>query len=137
LLLIVIKEGSTMNNYLSLAARVLLAMVFLGLVFLRLSAILANPNGYVDYQIQLGQLGLPGIAAPLIILIQLVGGLALLAGYKTKLAAYVLAGYSLFLVIILGRVSPETMFVYIGIAGGFLHLALNPKTAFALDNYKK
>jgi putative oxidoreductase len=112
-------------------------MVFLGLVFLRLSVILASPNGYVDYQIQLGLLGLPGIVAPLIILIQLVGGLALLAGYKTKLAAYVLASYSLFLVIILGRVSPETMLVYIGIAGGLLHLALNPKTAFALDNRMK
>lgn len=126
-----------MNNYFSLAARVLLAMVFLGLVFLRLSVILASPNGYVDYQVLLGQFGLPGIAAPLIILIQLVGGLALLAGYKTKLAAYVLAGFSLFLAIVLGRVNPESMIVYLGIAGGLLHLALNPKTAFALDNCKK
>jgi len=126
-----------MNNFLSLTARVLLATVFLGLVFLRLSAILASPNGYIDYQMLLGQFGLPGIAAPLIILIELVGGLALLAGYKTKLAAYVLVGFSLFLTVVLGRVNPEPMILYLGISGGLLHLALNPKTAFALDNYKK
>ena len=122
-----------MNNFLSLAARVLLAMVFLGLVFLRVSAILASPNGYVEYQVLLGQFGLPGIAAPLIILIELVGGLALLAGYKTKVTAYVLAGFSVFLAIVLGRVNPEPMLLYLAIAGGLLHLALNPKTAFALD----
>ena len=126
-----------MNNYLSLAARVLLAAVFLGLVFIRLTAILASPNGYIEYQVFLGQFGLPGIAAPLIILIQLVGGLALLAGYKTKLAAYVLAGFSLFLALVLGRVYPDAMILYFGISGGLLHLALNPKTAFALDNRKK
>lgn len=122
-----------MNNFLSLAARVLLAIVFLGLVFLRVSAILASPNGYVEYQVLLGQFGLPGIAAPLIILIELVGGLALLAGYKTKVTAYVLAGFSVFLAIVLGRVNPEPMLLYLAIAGGLLHLALNPKTAFALD----
>ncbi len=126
-----------MNNYLSLAARVLLATVFLGLVFIRLSAILASPNGYIEYQVFLGQFGLPGIAAPLIILIQLVGGLALLAGYKTKLAAYVLVGFSLFLALVLGRVYPDAMILYLGISGGLLHLALNPKTAFALDNRNK
>lgn len=135
--LIVTIESEAMNNYLSLTARVLLAAVFLGLVFLRLSVVLASPNGYLEYQILLGHFGLPGIAAPLIILIQLLGGLAILAGYKTKLAAYVLLGYSLFLAVVLGSVSPESMFLYIGIAGGFLHLALNPKTAFALDNLKK
>ncbi len=126
-----------MNNFLSLAARVLLAMVFLGLVFLRLAAILASPNGYLEYQVLLGQFGLPGIAAPLIILTELVGGLALLTGYKTKLAAYILAGFSLFLAIVLSRASLESMIVYLGIAGGLLHLVINPKTAFALDNYKK
>ncbi len=126
-----------MNNYLSLVSRVLLATVFLGLVSLRLSTILASPNGYAEYQIFLGQFGLPGVAAPLIILIQLVGGLALLVGYKTKLAAYVLVGFSLFLALVLGRAYPDALILYLGIAGGLLHLALNPKTAFALDNYKR
>ena len=126
-----------MNNYLSLAARVLLATVFLGLVFLRLATILASPNGYIEYQVFLGQFGLPGIAAPLIILIQLIGGLTLLAGYKTKLVAYVMVGFSLFLALVLGRVYPDAMILYFGISGGLLHLALNPKTAFALDNCKK
>ena len=123
-----------MNNYLSLAARVLLAAVFLGLVFIRLTAILASPNGYIEYQVFLGQFGLPGIAAPLIILIQLVAGWALLAGYKTKLPAFVLVGFSLFLASVLGRFYPDAMILYLGIAGGLLHLALNPKTAFAMDN---
>lgn len=126
-----------MQKYQATIARILLATVFLGLVLLRLSAIMNNPDGYAQYQITLGQFGLPGIFAPLLILIQLVAGLALLTGFKTKFFAYVLAALSLFLALVLGRVIPEVFFLYLGIAGGMLLLAVNPDSAFSVDQLKK
>jgi putative oxidoreductase len=126
-----------MQKYQTATARILLALVFLGLVILRLSTIMSSPNGYIDYQVTLGSVGLPSIFAPLLIFIQLVAGLGLLIGYRTKLFAYILAVLALFLAIVLGRFQPEVMFLYFGIAGGMLLLAAHPQTACSLDNLKK
>lgn len=126
-----------MQKYQTAAARILLALVFLGAVILRILAITSHPNGYIDYQVTLGQLGLPSIFAPLLILVELVAGLGLLVGYKTKLFAYILAGLAFFLAIVLGRFDFQSMFIYFGIAGGMLLLAANPQTSCAVDNIKK
>jgi len=123
-----------MQKYQTAAARILLALVFLGLVLLRLSTIMASPDGYLQYQMTLGQFGLPGIFAPLLILIQIVAGLALLLGYKTKLFASILAALAIFLAIVLGLKIPELFFLYLGISGGMLLLIIYPKTACSLDN---
>jgi putative oxidoreductase len=127
-----------MNKNLGTLSRVLLALIFLGLVFGKLMMITNTPNGYLIYQQSLGQqFGLPGIFAPLLILIQLAGGFALLFGYKTRFFAFFMAGFSVFLAIILGKVILDVMFLYLGIAGGLIALGNNPGTAFALDNLKK
>jgi putative oxidoreductase len=123
-----------MQKYQTAAARILLALVFLGLVLLRLSTIMASPDGYLQYQMTLGQFGLPGIFAPLLILIQIVAGLSLLLGYKTKLFASILAALAIFLAIVLGLKIPELFFLYLGISGGMLLLIIYPKTACSLDN---
>ena len=122
-----------MQNIQTTIARILLASVFLGLVLLKVSAITSTPDGYLQYQMTLGQFGLPGIFAPLLILIQLVGGLALLVGFKTALFARILAALSLFFAIILSQVSYDLLFVYLGIAGGMLLLSVYPNTPFSLD----
>ncbi len=123
-----------MQKYQTAVARILLALVFLGLVFLRLSTIMASPDGYLQYQMTLGQFGLPGIFAPLLILVQLAAGLALLVGYKTQLFARVLAALAVFLAIVLGMKIPELFFLYMGISGGMLLLSTYPHTACSLDN---
>lgn len=126
-----------MQKYQPTVARILLALVFLGVVLLKLVAITSQPDGYLHYQMTLGQFGLPLIFAPLLILVQLLGGLALLVGYKTKLAALVLMSLALFLAIVLGRISPDVFFLYLGIAGGMLLLSCNPQSAYSIDNIKK
>ena len=123
-----------MQKYQTAAARILLALVFLGLVLLRLISIMGSPDGYLQYQMTLGQFGLPGIFAPLLILVQTVAGLALLVGYKTQLFARVLAVLAAFLAIVLGLKYPELFFLYMGIAGGMLLLSIYPQTACSLDN---
>ncbi len=123
-----------MSKYQSAVARVLLALVFLGLVILRLTAITSSPDGYLQYQVTLGQFGLPSIFAPLLILIQLVCGIALLVGFKTQLFARVLTVLALFFAFVLGSKIPEMFFVYVGVAGGMLLLSTYPQTACSLDN---
>lgn len=129
-----IERVSVMQKYQTAAARILLALVFLGLVLLRLSAIMSSPDGYMQYQLTLGQFGLPTVFAPLLILIQLIAGLALLVGYKTQLFARILAALALFLAFVLGMKLPELFFLYAGIAGGLLLLSAHPQTACSLDN---
>lgn len=126
-----------MQNYPTAIARILLSLVFLGTVILRLMVITSQPNGYIDYQVSLGQVGLPGIFAPLLILVQLVAGIGLLIGFKTRLFAYVLAVLAIFLAIVLGRFDFQSMFVYLGIAGGMLMLATYPQTGLSMDNRVK
>jgi len=122
-----------MNKYLSTLGRVFLAQLFLLQVIALIIGFFNNPNGYLDYQNALCHQGLPGIFAPLIILIQLVGGSALMLGFKTKPAAIAMAIYATFISLDLG-LSP---FQYLAIVGGLLTLAENPTTAFSLDNLKK
>ena len=122
-----------MNKYLGTLGRVLLAQLFLLQVIALIIGFFNNPTGYLDYQNALGHQGLPGIFAPLIILVQLVGGSALLLGFKTKHAAIAMALYAIFISFALG-LSP---FQYLAIVGGLLTLAANPATAFSLDNLKK
>jgi putative oxidoreductase len=122
-----------MNKYLGVLGRLLLAQIFLVQVFILISGFFNSPTGYQDYQNGLGGHGLPGIFAPLIILIQLVGGLALLFGYKTKAAAIFMAIYAVFISFALG-LSPLQ---YLAIAGGLLTLAANPATAYSVDGLKK
>jgi putative oxidoreductase len=126
-----------MQKYQTAVARILLALVFLGLVLLRLSAIMSTPDGYVQYQVTLGHFGLPAIFAPILILMQLIGGLALLVGYKTKLFARLFVVLAIFLGIVLSKASFEVLFLYVGIAGGMLLLSSYPQTACSLDNLKK
>jgi putative oxidoreductase len=122
-----------MNKILSVLGRVFLAQLFLLQVIALIFSFFNNPNGYLDYQMALGQNGLPGIFAPLIILVQLIGGSALLLGYKTKNAAILMAAYSIFIALALG-LSP---FQYLAIVGGLLTLAANPVTPYSLDSRKK
>lgn len=122
-----------MQRYFSALARILLAQVFLLQVTMLIVGFFSTPDGYLQYQMSLGSLGLPGIFAPLIILVQLVGGLCLFLGYKTKFAALFMAIYA----VIISFLLHLPVLQYLAIAGGLLMLYLNPITTCSLDNIKK
>lgn len=122
-----------MQRYLTALARILLAQVFLLQITMLLVGLFSNPDGYQQYQAGLAGLGLPGVFAPLIILVQLVGGLALFVGFKTKFFALFMAVYS----VIISFLLHLPVLQYLSIAGGLVMLYLNPVTAFSLDNLKK
>ena len=122
-----------MQRYLTALARILLAQVFLLQITMLLVGLFSNPDGYQQYQAGLASLGLPGIFAPLIILVQLVGGLALFLGFKTKFFALFMAIYA----VIISFLLHLPVLQYLSIAGGLVMLYLNPVTACSLDNLKK
>jgi putative oxidoreductase len=122
-----------MKNYIPVLARVLLAQIFLLQIIMLIIGFFNNPDGYQQYQASLGSLGLPGIFAPLIILVQLVGGLSLFLGYKTKFFALFMAVYA----VIISFLLHLPVLQYLAVAGGLLVLYANPVTACSLDNLKK
>lgn len=121
-----------MNKYLAVLGRVLLGQIFLVQIIFLINSFMSNPAGYEQYQSGLATQGLPGVFAPLIILTQILGGLALVLGYKTRVAAIVMSVYVVFLTFFL--VPPLQ---YLAIVGGLLVLAANPVMAYSLDNLKK
>jgi putative oxidoreductase len=129
-----------MPHYLTALARILLAQIFLVAILITISQITSNPDGYAAYTAYLGAHGLIGVFAPLTVFIQLVFGLGLLLGYKTKICAYVLAVYAVFIALFMKLQEPGGLILtlqYLAIAGGLLLLALHNKTAFSLDSLKK
>src|SRR5690554_2259743 len=123
-----------MNRYLALLGRVLLAQIFLVQVILLLNSFMNNPVGYDQYFNGLKSLGLPGIVAPLIILVQVVGGLTLLLGYKTRATAIVMAVYALFIMLV--GLTPAPL-QYLAIIGGLLTLAACEEFPLSLASCRK
>jgi len=121
-----------MEKYVNLAGRVLLAHIFL----------LAGINkitGYSGTQGYMEAMGVPGMLLPLVILLEIGGALALIAGWQTRLAAYALALFSIVGALIfhsnLGDQMQMIMFMKNwAMAGGLLVLAANGAGAFSLDN---
>jgi len=135
-----------MQKFIDPIARVLLSLIFFISVLFILINILSTPNGYGMYQDGLGKLGLWGIFAPLFILIQFVAGLALIIGYKIKISAYVLAGYSFFSAMVyLGNFIGDAQVLayllsslqYLAFTGGLLYMGVHPATGYSIDKLIK
>ncbi|RFC37543.1 MAG: putative oxidoreductase [Candidatus Nitrotoga sp. LAW] len=73
------------NTSLTLAARILASAIFIGAGFSKLGA------GYAGTQAYMVSVGLSGELLPLVIALEIGGGLALLLGFQTRLAAFALS----------------------------------------------
>ena len=129
-----------MTKHIGLIARILLAQIFFISILFILNNIISTPGGYGMYQHMLGARGLPGIMAPLSILVQFLGGLALILGFKTRIAAYILAAYSFlwaavyFMNAMQGQPVLIMSLLYIAITGGLLLVGAHPEnTGCGLD----
>jgi putative oxidoreductase len=124
-----------MNKFLPAIGRVFIAQIFFISIILTIVEINSTVNGYQIYQEQLMSKGLYGIFAPISILVQLVFGLSLLVGYKTRVSSLALTIYSLLLSFIYFNIGNLLLSLqYIAITGGLIILIQNPVTIFALDN---
>ena len=117
------------------AGRVLIALMFVMSGFGKISDY-AGTQGYMEF------MGVPGALLPLVIIAEIGGGLAIILGWQTRLAALALAGFTLVSAVIFhadfGDQTQMIMFLKnISIVGGFLFLVANGAGAYSLDNRKK
>lgn len=113
-------------------ARILLSLMFVTSGFSKISGYAAT-QGYME------AMGVPGALLPLVIAVELLGGLAVILGWQTRIAAFLLAGFSLLSALLFhanfGDQMQMIMFMKnISIAGGFLMIVSLGGGAFALDN---
>lgn len=114
------------------AGRILLSLMFVTSGFSKISGYTAT-QGYME------AMGVPGALLPLVIAVELLGGLAVMLGWHTRIAAFLLAGFSLLSALLFhanfGDQMQMIMFMKnISIAGGFLMIVALGGGAYALDN---
>ena len=116
-------------------ARILLSLMFVTSGFSKISGYAAT-QGYME------AMGVPGSMLPLVIVLELICGLAVMLGWKTRIAAFLLAGFSLLSALLFhanfGDQMQMIMFMKnISIAGGFLMIVSLGGGAFAFDSRKE
>ncbi|MBZ9852520.1 DoxX family protein [Mesorhizobium sp. CA13] len=126
--------GTASNSSVTiLLGRILLAVIFLLSGFGKLSAL----SGTAAYFGGLG-LPLPTVTALVVGLIELLGGLAILVGFQTRIAAWVLAIFTVATALVAhtGWADQMQMINFmknLAITGGFLVLASSGAGAYSID----
>ena len=124
-----------MNNplaYASTLGRLLIASIFV-------VSGLGKIAGYAGTQAYMDSAGMPGTLLPVVIALEVIGGLAIILGWQTRIVAFLLAGFALLSAIVFhadfGDQNQMISFMKnAAIAGGFLFLIANGPGALALDN---
>lgn len=122
-----------MSNTIVLIGRILLSFIFILSGFGKLAAI-GGTAGYF------GSLGIPAPTAVAVLagLVELLGGLAVLIGFKTRIAAYALAAFSIGSALIAHTDWSDMMQMIsfqknMALAGGFLVLAAFGPGSISVD----
>lgn len=126
------------EDYAAPVGRVLLALLFINAGYGKITGY-TGTAGYMD------AMGVPSILLPLVILLELGGGIALLLGYQTRFVSLLLAGFTLLAGILFhylpaagmeGMEAQNQMIHFmknIAIAGGLLLLLGNGAGGLSLD----
>jgi putative oxidoreductase len=122
----------TLIPYFNTVGRVLISAIFL------LSGI-SKVSGYEATRGYMAAMGVPGEVLPLVIAFEIGASAAIIIGFRTRLVALALAGFSLVTAVLFhAELSDQTQFIMfmknVAIAGGFLLLVANGPGALALDN---
>ena len=122
---------SPLRDSLELAGRILLALLFL----------MSGIGKIAGYQASVGYMqamGVPGALLPVTIVLEIAGAVAIMAGWKTRIAAFLLAGFTLVAAVIFhsnfgDQIQMVMFFKNVAIAGGFLMLMANGAGRYSLD----
>lgn len=122
---------SKLQNSAELTGRVLMAAIFV-------LAGAGKITAYAGTQQYMAAMGVPGALLPLVIALELGGGLLLVAGFQTRLIALALAGFSIASAALFhSNLGDQTQFIMffknVAMAGGFLIIAANGPGAYSLD----
>jgi putative oxidoreductase len=132
------RSKNIMQTFQSLAAptgRVLISLIFV------MSGInkIGNFSGTQAY---MESAGVPGALLPIVIAVELLGGLAIILGWHTRLAAFLLAGFSLVSGILFhanfGDQMQMIMFLKnLALTGGFLMIVSLGAGPYSIDNRRR
>mgnify|MGYP003343995055 CR=1 FL=1 len=127
-------KNSTLGNATGLAARVLLAIIFVVAGFGKL----ADPSGTAGY---MSSVGIPGFLVWPTIVLELGGGILIAIGYQTRIVALLLAGFTLLAGLIFHhQFADQNQMIHfmknLAIAGGFLSLVVNGAGGWSIDARK-
>lgn len=122
---------NTQQNFTDLLGRILISAIFL------LSG-LAKIGGYAATQGYMASMGVPGALLPLVIALEVGGAIAIILGYRTRLVAFLLAGFSVVSALIFHhQLGDQTQFIMfmknLAMAGGFLFLVARGPGDWSLD----
>jgi putative oxidoreductase len=114
----------------------------IGRLFLSMIFIFSGFNkitGYAATQSYMESMGVPGMLLPLVIMVELFGGLAILFGFKARFVAILMAGFSVVSALIFHQfwIDESQMNPFmknIAMAGGFLMIFAHGAGAYSLDN---
>jgi putative oxidoreductase len=120
----------TTRNLADLAGRILISAMFL-------VSGLGKISGYAGTQAYMEASGVPGALLPLVIALEVLGALAIIVGYRTRLAAAALAGFTI-LAGVLFHASSDPMqrimlMKNLAVAGGFLFLVARGAGGWSVD----
>ncbi|WP_250162908.1 DoxX family protein [Psychrobacter sp. WY6] len=96
-------------------------------------------TGYAATQGYMEAMGVPGMLLPLVIAVELFGGLAILFGFKARLVAILMAGFSVVSALLFHQfwIDESQMNPFmknIAMAGGFLMIFAHGAGAYSIDN---
>jgi putative oxidoreductase len=123
--------ANTVQKVSELGGRILLSVLFL------LSG-LGKIGAYAGTAAYMSSLGVPGALLPVVIATEVLGALAIIVGWKTRVTAFLLAGFSLLSAVIFHNNFGDQiqMFMFlknVSIAGGYLLLVANGAGALSID----
>ena len=122
---------NTQQNLADLLGRVLIAAIFLVAGLNKISGY----DGTVGY---MESMGVPGVLLPLVIALEVLGAVAIIVGWRTRLFAFLLAGFSVVSAVIFHRALGDSLqFILfmknVAMAGGFLFLVARGAGEWSLD----
>ena len=111
--------------------------IFLALIFV-FSGI-GKIGQYAGTQAYMESAGVPGFLLPAVIALEILGGLAIILGWQTRLAAFLLAGFSLLSGILFHSNFGDQMQMIqflknLALAGGFLMIVALGAGPYSIDN---
>ncbi|HEC74736.1 MAG TPA: DoxX family protein [Methylophaga aminisulfidivorans] len=124
---------NALTGLITVTGRFMLSFLFIAAGIGKLGAGYAATEGYM------AMMGVPSWLLPIVIATEIGGGLAILLGFKTRVVAFLMAGFTLLTAIIfhsnLADQTQSIMFMKnLSIAGGLLLLTVNGAGRYALDN---
>lgn len=122
---------NTLHNALDLLGRLLIAIFFV-------PAGVEKVFGYAGTAVYMNAAGVPGILLPLVILTEIGGGLLILLGWHTRIAAFLLGGFCVLAVLFfhLHPFDEIVFFAELALGGALFAMAAHGAGAWSLDARK-